>query len=114
LCVETIESRSRTSQSTRERSRVDYRERLSEENYRIYEKLRDLRKEIGTAEGVPLYNVFTNKQLADMIEKKARTKADLESLEGIADNRVDKYGKRFLEILAKEWDKPDEADEQTV
>jgi superfamily II DNA helicase RecQ len=114
LCADYVESGGRGSQQGRQRSRVDYRERLSEEDFVLYAKLRDLRKEIAQAEGVPLYNVFNNNQLATMVEKKARTKADLESIAGVGDARVDKYGKQFLDFLAKQRGRADETDKPSV
>ena len=114
LCVDYLEAGSRGSQQARRRDRVDYREKLSEEDFILYSKLRDLRKEIAQAEGVPLYNVFNNNQLATMIEKKARSKAELESIAGAGDARVEKYGQQFLDFMAKQWGAVDEAGEQPV
>ena len=113
LCVDYLEAGSRSSQ-TRRRDRVDYREKLSKEDFVLYAKLRDLRKEIAQATGVPLYNVFNNNQLATMIEQKARTTADLESIVGVGDKRVEKHGQRFLDFLAEQWGVADETGEQSV
>lgn len=114
LSVDYLETGSRTTQPGRRRNRVDYRERLNDEDFVMYAKLRDLRKEIAQAEGVPLYNVFNNNQLATMVEKKARTKEDLESIAGVGDARVEKYGPQFLDFLAREWGTTGETDEQSV
>lgn len=43
---------------------VDYKEILSTEDFAVFAKLRDLRKEMAEKEGVPPYAVFTNEQLA--------------------------------------------------
>jgi superfamily II DNA helicase RecQ len=40
--------------------RVDYREVLSEDDFAVFAKLRELRKQIAETEGVPPYAVFTN------------------------------------------------------
>lgn len=46
------------------RSRIDYKQVLSAEEFAIYSRLRELRKEIAQAEAVPVYAVLTNEQLA--------------------------------------------------
>ncbi|MCX7024432.1 MAG: HRDC domain-containing protein [Spirochaetes bacterium] len=46
--------------------RTDYREILSETDFRLFVKLRALRKEMAEAQGVPVYAVFTNDQLAEI------------------------------------------------
>ena len=50
---------------------------------------------------MPVYTIFTNEQLAQMAQTKARTKADLEKIEGIGDARIEKHGTRFLELLSR-------------
>ena len=49
------------------RGKVDYREVLSESDFTIYARLRTLRKEIPETEGVPVYSLFTNEQMAEMV-----------------------------------------------
>ncbi len=56
------------------------RHELTEEDALVYAKLRELRKEIATSEGISLYFVFNNKELLEMVRKKARTKQDLEGI----------------------------------
>jgi superfamily II DNA helicase RecQ len=48
--------------STR-KSRVDYREVLSNEEFALFAKLRDLRKTLAEQEGAPVYAIFTNEHL---------------------------------------------------
>ncbi|MBM4094563.1 MAG: hypothetical protein FJ276_34935 [Planctomycetes bacterium] len=86
----------------RQRQRVDYRVELGEQGFQRYLQLRDLRKELAQVDGVPLYNVFNNEQMAQMIKREAKTRADLEAITGVGDSRVEKYGPRFLELLAKQ------------
>ena len=53
--------------------KIDYREKLSEEDFTIFSQLRDLRKTLAEKEGVPVYAIFTNAQLAEIVEKKIVT-----------------------------------------
>ncbi len=81
------------------KGRVDYREVLSPQAFAVFAKLRDLRKQIAQAEAVPVYTIFTNDQLAEMVRRRIRSKADLEAIAGVGDARVSKYGEQFLAAL---------------
>jgi superfamily II DNA helicase RecQ len=61
-------------------SRIDYREVLNPTEYAVYDKLRNLRKEISEKAGIPVYAVFTNDQLAAMVKKPPKTAKDLLSI----------------------------------
>jgi superfamily II DNA helicase RecQ len=78
---------------------VDYKEVLSAEDFAVFAKLRDLRKEMAEKEGVPPYAVFTNEQLAAMVTTKADTQAALAKIDGIGSARIEKYAAAFLEAL---------------
>ena len=96
------------------RSDVDYRKELSESDFAVYAQLRELRKELAQADGVPPYQVFNNRQLAEMVQKKMRTEVDLRSLPGVGTARLEKYGDRFLTNLIKIWDGRHETDSKPV
>ena len=53
------------------RGKVDYREVLKPEDFAIFARLRELRKEIAQAEAVPVYTIFTNEQLAQMVQARS-------------------------------------------
>jgi superfamily II DNA helicase RecQ len=97
-----------------QRERIDYKEKLPPEQFAVFAKLRDLRKEIAQAEAVPMYTVFTNEQLARMVTDQVRTKAALARIEGIGEARVAKYGPRFLELLVQLLGAKDEANGKSV
>ena len=48
--------------------------------------------------------VFTNEQLAQMVQGRATTRSDLEKIDGVGDARIEKYGPRFLELLNRQWE----------
>ena len=72
---------------------------LSKENP-IFDALRALRKEIAAEEGVPPFVVFSDKTLQDMAVKLPRTEDDLLQVSGVGQQKRDKYGQRFLEVLS--------------
>lgn len=80
-------------------SRIDYREKLSEEDFSIYCQLRELRKQLAEEAGVPVYAVFSNAQLAEMVEKRINSPDQMRQLEGVGAAKVEKYGVRILELL---------------
>jgi superfamily II DNA helicase RecQ len=83
------------------RGKVDYREVLNEQDFAVFARLRTLRKEIADSEGVPAYALFTNEQLAAMVQRRVQTQAALGEIQGIGAGRVDKYGEAFLRLLCE-------------
>jgi len=80
--------------------KVDYKEVLKPEEFEVFSRLRDWRKGVAEREGVPVYTVLTNEQLAQMVQKKAASLAELKEIEGVGDARLEKYGEALLRILA--------------
>jgi superfamily II DNA helicase RecQ len=81
------------------RKRVDYREVLSPADFGVYTRLRDLRQAVAEAAGVPVYTVFTNEQLAAMVQQRVTTKAALGAIAGIGEGRIEKHAEAFLAVL---------------
>ncbi|MFM9961406.1 MAG: HRDC domain-containing protein [Planctomycetaceae bacterium] len=82
------------------RPKIDYQNVLSPEDFKIYVRLRDLRKELAAAESVPVYIIFSNEQLAEIARRKATTKAALGKIEGLGNGKLEKYGDRILKVVA--------------
>jgi hypothetical protein len=71
--------------------RIDYKTLLSDSEFKRFAALRALRKTLAERDGVPLYGVFTNEQLAAMARLPAATLADLQGIEGVGPVRVQRY-----------------------
>ncbi len=82
------------------RQRVDYKEVLSPADFTLFARLRDWRKNVAEKEGVPVYAVFTNGQLAAVATKRPASIAQLREVEGIGEARAGKYGDALLSLLA--------------
>jgi len=54
---------------------------------------------VAQAEGVPLYAVFTNEQLAAIVQQRVESLAALGEIEGIGPARLERYGAGVLERL---------------
>ena len=65
----------------------------------LYEKLRSLRFEIATEEGVPAYIVFSNATLSDMSARKPRTEEEFLHVSGVGATKAARYGERFLAAI---------------
>ena len=87
------------------RSKIDYKEVLSDEDFTVYARLLSLRKEIAESEGVPVYALFTNEHLAEMVARRVTSAAALRELSGVGQARVEKYGKAFLALLEEAIDR---------
>jgi superfamily II DNA helicase RecQ len=115
ICVDYLESPGgATGRSLGSKNKTDYKDVLKLEEFAVFAKLRDLRKEIAQAEAVPVYTIFTNEQLAEIVRTQAATRADLGKIEGIGDARVEKYGSRVLALLGDVWGKASEASGKPV
>ena len=81
--------------------KVDYREILSQQEFALYEKLRALRKEFAEKQGLPVYAVFTNEQLATMIKNRAASLKDIAALPGVGESKIKQYGAAFLAVITE-------------
>jgi superfamily II DNA helicase RecQ len=80
---------------------VDFKEVLSEAEFAVFARLRALRKQLAEAEGVPAYALFTNEQLAEMVQQRVSTATGLRQIAGVGEARVEKYGPAFLDLLTQ-------------
>lgn len=88
--------------SVGKRSKLDYKEILSETEFSLFVKLRELRKRIADEEAVPPYALFNNEQLAQMVRGEITTRTDLERIPGVGPSRIEKYAEPFLSLL-RSW-----------
>jgi superfamily II DNA helicase RecQ len=115
FCVDYLDGQASGSGGDRgARGKVDYKEVLSPEEFTVFAKLRDVRKEIAQAEAVPVYTIFTSEQLAEMVKIRATAKGDLEKVAGLGEGRIEKYGARMIEVLSASWKSHHEADAKPV
>jgi superfamily II DNA helicase RecQ len=83
------------------RNRIDYKTILSPDEFTIFSLLREMRKELSQQEGVPVFALFSNEQLAQMVQRRCSSKADLLGIEGIGEAKVEKYSEKLLATLSK-------------
>ena len=79
--------------------RVDYMEVLPPEQFKVFARLRDVRKTLAAEEAVPPYVVFTDEQLAHMVTEGVDTKGKMRDIPGVGEAKVKKYGDPILSAL---------------
>jgi superfamily II DNA helicase RecQ len=91
LCVDYVErgAGSKTISPSKSGSKVDYRDLLNPADFHLFAKLRDFRKQVAAAEAVPAYMIFTNEQLAQIVQRRALTKVDVAKIDGIGEAVAD-------------------------
>lgn len=99
FCVEWLEGGKSIESGNRSKPKVDYRDVLSAEDFSVFAKLRERRKELAQQDGVQVYAVMTNEQLAEMVRLNVSSVDDLKCVKGVGDARIQKYGADLVEAL---------------
>jgi len=58
--------------------------------------------------------LFTNEQLAQMVQRRCRTKSELLGIEGVGEAKIDKYAERLLLILTTIEEQADASSSKSV
>ena len=74
---------------------------LSDVDEGLFERLRDLRREIAAEQQVPAYVVFGDKSLADMASRKPSTREEFLEVHGVGEAKLERYGEVFLDAIAE-------------
>jgi ATP-dependent DNA helicase RecQ len=72
---------------------------LSESQQIIFEKLRELRKEIATRESVPAFVIFGDAALVSMAQEMPKNKQEFGEISGVGKLKLEKYADEFLRVL---------------
>lgn len=67
----------------------------------LFEKLRLLRLKLAQEQNMPPYIVFSDKTLQELAQKKPQNAFEFLQIKGVGQNKLDKYGEPFLELLKK-------------
>ncbi len=87
-----------TGSNKRNAERTDYREVLDEAKFKIFSTLRNCRKQLAEENGVPVYAVFTNEELANIARLPEITASHIKTIEGIGIRKTEKYGAPIVEM----------------
>lgn len=70
-------------------------------NSDLLDALKALRKSIASKKSVPAYVIFTDATLTDMCKKCPETPDEMLEVSGVGRTKLEKFGKEFLEVIAK-------------
>ncbi|MGD9707324.1 MAG: HRDC domain-containing protein [Candidatus Delongbacteria bacterium] len=98
FCVEYLQSGINKSKSNNV-EKVDYKNILTEDQFKIFSRFRAIRKEIAKEEALPAYAIFTDKELADISKLNELSVSKLKSVEGIGEKKIERYGLKFIEMF---------------
>ncbi len=105
ICVEYLEDRTSGRNKDDDDKRVDYREVLDAESFKVFSALRSWRKATAEKESIPVYTILTNEQLAEVARRRCASLSELEAIDGIGAARVKKYGPALLSRWRAEIEK---------
>jgi len=72
---------------------------IDEADRELWEALKACRKNLADDQGVPPYTIFHDATLMEMMQFRPSNNAELLTINGVGEVKLDKYGDHFLEIL---------------
>jgi ATP-dependent DNA helicase RecQ len=69
---------------------------VNPEEEELFQKLRDVRKELADRQGVPAYIVFSDKVLRELAAVKPKTTVEMLDVSGVGPAKLERYGETFL------------------
>jgi superfamily II DNA helicase RecQ len=82
-------------------SKKDYKEILDEKTFARFSVLREVRKKLAEEDGLPVYAVFTNEELAAIAALDEINAQTLKTVNGVGEKKTEKYVARMTEYLQK-------------
>ena len=99
FCVAYLGKAEQSAVTVAGKPRIDYREVLNAEDFAVFDNLRALRTEIAERESKQVYSVFTNAQLAAMVQANMHSVEQLRTIKDVGEARCANYGEQFLQRL---------------
>ena len=90
-------------------TKIDYKQVLKEEEFVVFSTLREIRKQLAADDAVPAYAVFTDEELSKIAQMQELNAAKLISIKGIGDKKVEKYGKKLVELYHQKTESSSQA-----
>jgi ATP-dependent DNA helicase RecQ len=85
-------------QKAQSKAKVSY---FDDYDVEMYEKLKTLRANIASDNGIPPYIVFSDKTLKDLSNKQPQNKEEMLEIHGIGEVKFERYGDDFLAVLCE-------------
>jgi superfamily II DNA helicase RecQ len=101
FCVKYI-AESTSWASSRQKEKVDYKNKLTPEQFEIFSKLRAIRKLFAGEEGLPAYAIFTDEELSLIASLENITEKSVGEIPGIGVKKKERYASRIIQVLFNE------------
>ena len=75
---------------------------LSADDLRLFETLRELRKQLAREQGVPPYVIFGDAALLEMSRERPASEAQFLEINGVGQVKLERHGATFLEAIARD------------
>jgi len=75
---------------------------LNDDDLRLFETLREIRKQLAEEQGVPPYVIFGDVSLLEMSRERPSTPAEFLEINGVGQVKLERHGKVFLEAIASD------------
>jgi ATP-dependent DNA helicase RecQ len=96
-----VSLREDATQSRARRPRASQQDEVGAGDQDLWSALRACRRELAEEQGVPPFVIFHDKTLREMLLRRPRDAAELLSINGVGHAKLERYGQRFLEVLAE-------------
>ncbi len=84
-------------QTEREKAKVAApRERVRDD---LFERLRQLRRQLALSQGVPPYIIFSDATLEEMAAQRPQSLEELRYISGVGEKKLGQYGEAFLDVI---------------
>lgn len=84
------------------KSKIDYKEILNASDFSLFSRLREIRKKLSEENGIPVYAVCTNEQLAELAKLRPKNLTECKQIDGIGQGKAEKYIPALLECIGNE------------
>jgi ATP-dependent DNA helicase RecQ len=71
------------------------------EHEKLWQALRECRKDLADEHGVPPYVIFHDAALQEMLECRPMSKIEMLAISGVGESKLDKYGTEFIEVICE-------------
>jgi len=75
---------------------------LSEDDLRLFETLREIRKQLAVEQGVPPYVIFGDAALVEMSRERPSSDDEFLEINGVGEVKLERHGATFLEAIASD------------
>jgi len=75
---------------------------LNDDDLRLFETLRELRKHLATEQGVPPYVIFGDAALLEMCRERPADERAFLAITGVGQVKLERFGEQFLEAISRD------------